>query len=161
MEMNPKTKMWGEEQYLKRADALEAALDRANDLGQDEEFITQTVGNHTKFHNIHLKEGQTYKSTHGPRAWNKVPETESEKALYYGFHVHTHSNPYGLHTHVPGGQPAGGHFHSPGNKTGKHRHDIDIKEKGTYGPLSLSGDHVHKECNMPDGKHEHHPEHFG
>jgi hypothetical protein len=87
----------------------------------------------------------------GVPAWSRMPASDAEKALYYGVHIHSESNPLGLHTHVPGGQMSGGHSHGPQNRLGVHTHT----ESG-----SLDGKHVHKH-NHPDGGHSHMPENFG
>jgi hypothetical protein len=84
-------------------------------------------------------------------AWTRVPVGDAEKAIYYGKHVHTESNPLGLHSHVIGGELTGGHTHGPQNRLGVHTH-TEIR--------TLDGQHTHM-YNMPDGGHDHCPENFG
>lgn len=95
----------------------------------------------------------------GVPTWTKVPETDSEKSLYYGDHIHDQSNPLGLHTHVPGGSMGGGHTHGPDNPHGQHFHGEEIPQ---YGGRTLDGRHIHEVGkNMPCGSHEHMPGNFG
>jgi len=84
--------------------------------------------------------------------WTKPPMSDEDKALYYGVHIHTESNPLGLHTHNPGGPLEGGHTHGPQNRFGEHTHT---------GTSSIDGKHTHEGKHYPDGCHEHRPEHFG
>ena len=94
----------------------------------------------------------------GVPVWTHKPVTPAEEALYYGDHIHSESNPLGLHTHVPGGSLSGGHSHSPQNIFGVHHH----KDDSTYtGPVSLDGTHTHEGKNYPDGSHDHEPDNFG
>lgn len=98
--------------------------------------------------------------------WTKCPETDSEKAIFYGFHIHSKDNPYGLHTHVPGGQLLGAHKHGPGTKLGHHTHAIDTRNMpdsfliSPNSPVYLDGEHGHGELH-PDGGHRHAPNTFG
>jgi hypothetical protein len=98
--------------------------------------------------------------------WKKYPSNEEEKQLFYGYHIHSKDNPYGLHTHVPGGKLEGAHKHSPGNLRGAHTHAVDITELPTNmlispnAPIYLDGDHEHLE-NFADGPHSHAPLTFG
>jgi len=89
--------------------------------------------------------------------WDHVPATPEEEALYYGAHIHSESNPLGLHTHVKGGKLSGGHSHGPQNRFGSHHHK---KEAPLYG-ISVDGSHVHDGENHPAGNHCHVPENFG
>lgn len=89
--------------------------------------------------------------------WDHVPVTPEEEAKYFGVHIHSESNPLGLHSHVLGGTPAGGHSHSPQNRFGVHHH---MKIVPLYG-INLDGSHVHDGENCPAGGHEHCPENFG
>lgn len=89
--------------------------------------------------------------------WDKAPITPKEEAVYYGFHMHSESNPLGLHSHVMGGKASGGHSHGPQNRFGSHHHKT---EKPLYG-ISLDGSHVHDGENAPAGRHCHCPENFG
>lgn len=91
--------------------------------------------------------------------WNKIPETDAEKSLYAGDHIHSEDNPLGLHTHVPGGAMGGGHTHGPDNPHGQHFHGESIKQ---YGGRTLDGRHIHEVGkNMPCGGHKHMPDNFG
>ena len=89
--------------------------------------------------------------------WDKPPMSDEEKAIYYGKHIHSESNPLGLHSHVPGGKIGGGHSHGPQNRFGAHHHK---NIKPIYG-ISLDGSHVHDGENHPCGGHVHCPENFG
>lgn len=89
--------------------------------------------------------------------WNHAPMTPEEEALYYGMHIHSESNPLGLHTHIKGGKARGGHSHGPQNRFGSHHHK---KEKLING-ISVDGSHVHDGENHPAGGHCHCPENFG
>ncbi len=89
--------------------------------------------------------------------WTKPPHTPEEKALYYGVHLHSESNPLGLHTHNPGGKLSGGHSHGPQNRFGVHHHQAEEITMGA----SLDGKHTHEGKNHPDGGHDHIPENFG
>lgn len=91
--------------------------------------------------------------------WTKVPETEGEKSIYFGLHIHTQENPLGLHSHIPGGPLSGGHTHGPGNKYGEHFHGPNAQDRNM---VTIDGKHIHKLGeNMPSGPHEHCPELFG
>ncbi len=95
--------------------------------------------------------------------WNYPPVTDEDKAIYQGLHIHTESNPLGLHTHLKGGKLGGGHTHSPQNRVGGHTHkDIDLKDAKYPRGYSIDGHHVHHHNeNKPGGPHTHHPENFG
>jgi len=93
----------------------------------------------------------------GVPVWDHPPLTPKEEAVYYGVHIHSESNPLGLHSHVPGGTSGGGHSHGPQNRFGSHHHKT---EKPLYG-ITLDGVHVHDGNNYPDGSHNHCPENFG
>lgn len=93
----------------------------------------------------------------GVPVWDHVPMTPAEEAMYYGLHIHSESNPLGLHSHVVGGSVTGGHSHGPQNRFGSHHHKT---EKPLYG-MTLDGAHVHDGANHPDGLHNHCPENFG
>lgn len=100
------------------------------------------------------------------RYWTSVPVTEADKALYYGLHLHSPDNKFGLHTHVPGGTLSGGHTHGPQNRMGAHHHkEIDTSpdpQKQDPPGIMLDGHHVHQTGeNMPSGPHTHTPENFG
>jgi hypothetical protein len=90
--------------------------------------------------------------------WTKVPETEAEKSLYIGNHLHSETNPMGLHSHVIGGKLGGGHSHGPASPHGVHFHG----EMPKYGGKTLDGRHVHPiNENKPTGGHSHSPASFG
>jgi hypothetical protein len=92
----------------------------------------------------------------GVPVWDHAPATPAEEALYYGTHIHSESNPLGLHSHVPGGTQGGGHNHGPQNRFGAHHH-----KSAPGGMVQLDGEHEHGGVNYPDGKHDHAPENFG
>lgn len=89
--------------------------------------------------------------------WDHHPANEAEEAIYLGTHIHSESNPLGLHSHVIGGSLSGAHSHGPQNRFGGHHHKKDA------GSMSMiDGSHVHEAGrNHPDGEHEHCPENFG
>ncbi len=93
----------------------------------------------------------------GVPVWDRPPVTPEEEAIYYGVHIHSESNPLGLHSHVKGGTSSGGHSHGPQNRFGSHHHKT---EKPLYG-ITLDGVHTHDGANYPDGSHGHCPENFG
>lgn len=98
--------------------------------------------------------------------WNKSLTTSEDHALYYGFHVHSKDNMYGLHAHYPGGPLGGGHMHGPQNRLGYHTHRFNQEELLQFKfarpgvMVQLDGPHVHQH-NAPDGKHTHCEENFG
>jgi hypothetical protein len=97
-------------------------------------------------------------------SWDAPPVTEAEKAIYYGLHIHSQSNPTGLHTHMKGGKLGGAHTHGPANRLGGHTHkDISFKKDGRWPRgYSLDGQHMHDyKANMPAGSHVHCVENFG
>ena len=107
--------------------------------------------------------GDPYDSKIKPKnvpVWDHVPANEEEKSLYYGVHLHSESNPLGLHTHVPGGKMAGAHTHGPQNRFGVHHHQNAEDNPENYAE-TLDGRHVHDGHNFPDGCHEHLPINFG
>lgn len=90
--------------------------------------------------------------------WDHHPATPEEEAIYGGTHIHSESNPLGLHSHVIGGKLSGGHSHGPQNRFGAHHHQAGKIEMS----ISIDGSHVHEAGrNHPDGEHEHCPENFG
>ena len=90
--------------------------------------------------------------------WDHCPVDEKEEAIYYGTHIHSESNPLGLHSHVIGGTPSGGHSHGPQNRYGGHHHQKGAIEMSVH----LDGSHAHDVGrNHPCGEHEHCPENFG
>lgn len=91
----------------------------------------------------------------GVPVWDHVPSDEVEEALYYGVHIHSESNPLGLHTHVPGGILGGGHTHGPQNRVGSHSH----KKLEPNKSMQIDGAHTHCENHL-DGDHFHVPENF-
>jgi hypothetical protein len=89
--------------------------------------------------------------------WDSPPATREEEAQYYGVHLHTESNPLGLHSHLKsGGEIGGGHSHGPQNRFGVHHHRSEIKDM-----VQLDGPHTHEGCSFPDGGHAHMPSNFG
>jgi|KBSSwiStaDraftv2_1062776.scaffolds.fasta_scaffold00065_16 hypothetical protein len=96
------------------------------------------------------------------KEWTYVPVTEEDKAIYDGLHIHTQSNPTGMHTHLKGGKSGGAHTHSPQNPLGGHTHkDIDVKDRTNPQGFSIDGHHYHDyNENKPGGQHTHHPENF-
>ncbi len=156
-------------------DEMVDVFDKASEVQTDPNFRNQTVGNRIKRilgDGEYLEDGSgqrqpgsdvqdPYGSAVKPKGvpyWDKVPETEAEKSLYQGVHIHSEDNPLGLHTHIPGGKLGGGHGHSPSNPHGVHFHGPDLT--GTQGH-SVDGRHIHKvNQNMPAGPHEHQPGNF-
>ncbi len=94
--------------------------------------------------------------------WESPPLSEADKAIYYGYHIHSESNPLGLHTHLKGGMSGGAHTHGPQNRLGGHTHkNIDLKDKQYPGGYSIDGHHYHDyNENKPGGPHTHNPENF-
>lgn len=96
----------------------------------------------------------------GVPVWDHKPEGEKEEGLYHGVHIHSESNPLGLHTHVPGGSLAGGHSHGPQNRFGVHHHQSGEDNPEGYAE-TVDGKHIHEGENYPAGGHDHLPENFG
>lgn len=100
------------------------------------------------------------------KVWKKPVVSDEDEALYYGYHIHSKDNIYGLHTHVPGGELTGGHMHTAQNPYGYHTHKYDVSELKALKfakpdtMIQLDGPHSH-ECNAPDGMHKHSEENFG
>ena len=98
--------------------------------------------------------------------WDRPVETPADKALYYGYHIHSKDNMYGLHAHYPGGPLGGGHLHNSQNPQGYHTHRYTVEELTQFKfsrpgvMIELDGPHVHQQ-NAPDGKHVHSEENFG
>ncbi len=98
--------------------------------------------------------------------WDRPVTSDEDKALYYGYHIHSKDNVYGLHAHYPGGPLGGGHKHGPQNKLGRHTHRYspeDLQQYKFARPgfiIAIDGPHEH-EYNAPDGKHIHAEENFG
>lgn len=98
--------------------------------------------------------------------WKRPVETPADKALYYGYHIHSKDNRYGLHAHYPGGPLGGGHTHGPSNPLGYHTHRYSPEELTQFKfakpgvMIELDGPHTHQQ-NAPDGKHMHSEENFG
>ena len=111
--------------------------------------------------------GDPYASKIKPNnpVWDHVPATPQEEAIYYGVHIHSQTNPLGLHTHIPGGKPGGAHLHTPGqNPFGVHHHrDVDPSQITNTTGFTLDGDHTHEPGeNKPCGAHIHKlPSNFG
>ncbi len=177
-----------ESERKKRAsfeDAFGEALENAADLTEDPNF--RAIGSYEKYKALTAGHGgnegvfrertqvwpelsdsaendpYSHKVKPDSKHWKTVPETEKEKALYMGVHIHAQDNPFGLHTHVPGGAMGGGHSHGPQNPFGSHSHkeveDLNLRP-GIM--LQLDGKHTHEYGeNLPSGPHEHSPESFG
>jgi len=139
------------------ADAFGDALQRA--AGSDDPVNMGDLYDKEGYHKNGTPADDPYSHHLKPKGvpvWSRPPATPDEEALYYGVHIHSESNPLGLHTHIPGGSAGGAHTHGPQNRYGSHHHKSDIGQ-GT----SIDGDHEHGGVNYPDGKHDHHPENFG
>ena len=136
-------------------DMFSGALEKAaGDIGFENEAPVKDV-----FHKNGIPAEDPYGHQLKPKGvpvWSHPPSTPAEEALYHGVHIHSESNPLGLHTHVPGGKSGGAHTHSPSNRFGTHHH------KRNPGDMTdVDGHHEHGGVNYPDGKHDHHPENFG
>ena len=98
--------------------------------------------------------------------WDRPITTPEDQALYYGFHIHTKDNVFGLHAHYPGGPLGGGPLHGPQNKLGYHTHRYNQEELLQFKfarpgiMIQLDGPHNHQH-SAPDGKHNHQEENFG
>jgi hypothetical protein len=98
--------------------------------------------------------------------WDRPVTTPEDHALYYGYHIHTKDNVFGLHAHYPGGPLGGGHLHGPQNKLGYHTHRYNNEELLQFKfarpgiMIQLDGPHNHQH-NAPDGMHNHQEENFG
>lgn len=98
--------------------------------------------------------------------WDRLVESDADKALYYGFHTHGRDNAYGLHAHYPGGPLGGAHSHGPQNPLGHHTHRYNTERLMQFKfarpgiMIELDGPHEHK-YNAPDGGHNHAEENFG
>jgi len=136
-----------------QADGFSAALKKAGAdyTDMDEEGVRRNPGT-----DIADPYGSQVKPK-GVPVWDHPPLTPAEEAMYYGVHIHSESNPMGLHSHVPGGSPGGGHSHGPQNRFGSHHHKTETPLHG----ISLDGSHTHDGANHPDGTHSHCPENFG
>lgn len=105
-------------------------------------------------------------STELEHYWDRPIDTDADKALYHGFHIHSKDNVYGLHAHYPGGPLSGGHKHSPQNGLGYHTHRYNADELLQFKfarpgiMIELDGPHSHQH-NAPDGGHNHSEENFG
>lgn len=97
--------------------------------------------------------------------WKEAPSSDEDKAIFYGYHVHSKDNPYGLHTHVRGGELGGHHKHGPQNRLGHHTHSVDITNLptgmliGRQSAVYIDGPHEHGSM-APDGGHNHRPQNF-
>jgi hypothetical protein len=132
-----------------QADSFSEALKRSSGDSYMKEGVPRTPGT-----DIADPYGSQVKPKDVP-VWTKTPVSPEEEMAYYGLHIHDESNPLGLHSHVMGGKPSGGHSHGPQNRFGSHTH----KESG-YG--IVDGSHTHEAAvNMPCGPHNHCPENFG
>lgn len=164
--------------YKEIADSYDAALSKAREKMDDPDLIKQVIANGDDIgrfpgvmkHGVKISKRQHSTDegglnsviTHHKNAWTKPPETEAEEVIYYGFHVHNETNPYGLHTHFIGGTLGGAHSHGPVNLTGKHTHkDVDMTTENINKPISISGDHKHECPISPDGKHVHEIQDYG
>lgn len=154
-------------------DAFEGSLERAGKLAAHPQFDEFATAEHFKKAVSDGKVNEYHGKNKWPRLpgssdtgdpyghllkpattskWTKPPLSPEEKALYYGVHLHSESNPLGLHTHNTGGTLSGGHSHGPQNRLGVHTHQETV---------SVDGKHTHEAKNFPDGGHDHLPDHFG
>lgn len=98
--------------------------------------------------------------------WTRPVLTPEDEALYYGYHIHSKDNVYGLHAHYPGGPLGGGHTHGPQNRLGYHTHRFDVYQLKQFKfarpgiMIEIDGPHEHQ-MNAPDGCHEHQSANFG
>jgi hypothetical protein len=154
-----------ERRYLERnrgiqPDAFSEAMKRAGTASEKEKVSVNPPGSDVWPRTPSSSDSDDpYSSQVKPKGvpvWNHPPATEAEEALYYGVHIHSESNPLGLHTHVPGGKLSGGHSHGPQNVFGGHHHRGNIPDMAM-----VDGNHTHDGKNYPNGSHEHCPENFG
>ncbi len=162
-----------------QADSFEKALESARKMTSDPNFDKfATAEAYKKSLGNGDEEGENWprqpgSSDHGDpfshivkpknvKFWDHVP-TDEEEPIYYGLHIHSENNPLGLHSHIPGGKPSGGHTHGPQNRFGVHHHrDVDPETITNTTSFQIDGKHTHEYGkNMPSGKHEHCPENFG
>lgn len=159
-----------------QADAFEQALESAKSATDDPNYdrfathagYTQAGGGEEKWPRLPGSDdhgdpfGNAIKPTN-VKTWDHVPSTPEEKAVYQGLHIHTESNPLGLHSHMPGGNPGGAHTHGPQNRLGAHHHkEIDPEKETNTTSYQLDGEHAHEHGeNLPSGPHAHSPENFG
>jgi hypothetical protein len=98
--------------------------------------------------------------------WDRPVVTPEDEQLYFGYHIHSKDNVYGLHAHYPGGPLGGGHLHGAQNKNGYHTHRFNVEQLAQFKfarpgiMITLDGPHAHQ-YNAPDGKHVHAEENFG
>jgi hypothetical protein len=153
--LNPSKRNWDRNRGL-QPDDFSNALQRASGDDQMPDELGEGGVRSTPGTDIADPYGSQVKPK-GVPVWNKAPTTPEEEALYYGVHIHSESNPMGLHSHVKGGTMSGGHSHGPQNRFGSHHHKT---EEILYG-VTVDGVHVHDGANHADGGHVHCPENFG
>lgn len=148
---NKKNKSTSPKSYHAEADGKKDALD---DIGEKLiPFETDTDVNNKNANEIE-------------HFWTRPVTSDEDKALYYGFHIHSKDNVYGLHAHYPGGPLSGGHLHGAQNRLGYHTHRYSPEELLQFKfarpgiMVQLDGPHEHQ-CNAPDGSHIHNEENFG
>lgn len=95
--------------------------------------------------------------------WQEPVLTEEDCAIYEGIHIHSSTNPMGLHSHLKGGKLGGAHGHGPSNRMGQHTHkDIPTDAANYNRGYTIDGDHIHPmNSNKPCGPHNHSNETFG
>lgn len=128
-----------------------SAMNRASSSDKVGEYWPRTPGSSDP--------GDPYGSLIKPKGnpvWSKKPSGDAEWAIYDGLHLHSESNPLGLHSHMPGGEMTGGHSHGPQNRFGLHHH----KRGNINFGADIDGVHTHEGANHPDGKHGHRPDNF-
>lgn len=151
--------------------ALAEHLDKKKSEGHIEGAMDGKHYGDDFFHGVPVRRGlphdnEIFDADHIKIYWDKAPQTDEEKALFYGFHIHTKDNPYGLHSHVPNGTLLGAHKHTPLNPLGSHTHAIDTRDIpndfliSPMSPVYLDGEHEHQDLH-PDGGHQHAPNTFG
>ena len=141
-------------------------LDRARELGLTVEQFQSLVGNDPmESHQEFIQGGTTGPYDVEKDGKKKDKDKKQGKAMDKqdpGFHVHDESNPFGLHSHYPGGPLGGAHTHGAQNMLGHHTHRYNKEELLQFKfaqpgiMIDLDGPHNH-EANTPEG-YPHHAE---
>jgi hypothetical protein len=135
-----------------------------SDAGKDYDAMPEIPSEHIPFETDDDVRNKT--ALENENGWSRPVLSDEDKAVYYGYHIHSKDNVFGLHTHIPGGPLGGGHTHGPQNRLGYHQHRYSPEEIVTFKfarpglMIQLDGPHEHR-CNAPDGKHVHSEENFG
>ena len=129
-------------------------IDRAKQLGMSLEEFQRLVG-HDPSETYNFSEGGEYVADDPKSKKDKKKDKKSKGEMQdYGLHTHDEDNPFGLHSHYPGGPLGGAHVHTAQNPLGHHTHRYTPEELKSFKfakpgiMIDLDGPHNHDRSKL-------------